>query len=69
MRLNKWEQITSDPEFTFRMKVPGGWLVKVITGPCTAMSICFYPDPMHRWGVEQKEPENEAEKKSPFRDP
>jgi hypothetical protein len=49
----KWEQLKDNltHSSTFRMKVPGGWLVK--TGPWrepgAALSITFYPDPDHLW--------------------
>ena len=29
----------------FRMKVPGGWLIRSSSQP----ALCFYPDPKHLW--------------------
>jgi hypothetical protein len=30
-----------------RAKIPGGWLVELLTHP--AFGICFVPDPYHQW--------------------
>ena len=38
------------PLHTFRARVPGGWLVLVMTG-CTDSSVTFLPDPFHEWAV------------------
>lgn len=43
-----WEAIDSD---TFRLKVPGGWLVKAYGR--SAPSICFVPDLDHEWKLEK----------------
>jgi len=33
-----------------RAKVPGGWLVTVISGTINSQTaVCFVPDPEHRW--------------------
>ena len=33
-----------------RAKVPGGWLVGVVSGTTNAQVVlCFVPDPEHRW--------------------
>jgi len=55
-----WE--LTDNNNTFRMWVPGGWIVKVMHEDYvgheinngantyrTTSSICFFPDPEHEW--------------------
>ena len=33
-----------------RAKVPGGWLVKIVSGSINSQTaVCFVPDPEHRW--------------------
>jgi hypothetical protein len=33
-----------------RAKVPGGWLVAVVSGTVNShTAVCFVPDPEHRW--------------------
>jgi hypothetical protein len=33
-----------------RAKIPGGWLVAVVSGTVNAhTAVCFVPDPEHRW--------------------
>lgn len=39
-------------KFTHRLKVPGGWLVKV-SGRQT-MAITFFPDKNHEWQLTKK---------------
>lgn len=42
---NEWEEVIAfDMD---RMMVPGGWLVRLDHGE--GLSICFYPDPEHKW--------------------
>ena len=36
------------PITTFRARVPGGWLVLVMTD-ATHSSVTFFPDPFHEW--------------------
>lgn len=55
----EWEQID---ECSFRMKVPGGWILKVLedvvrdtgtgmrSGWDWRVAICFVPDEHHDWG-------------------
>ena len=47
----EWEMIEESLwEATNRVKVPHGWLVKIINrGTNTTNSITFYPDPFHEW--------------------
>jgi hypothetical protein len=59
-----WEMIDG---FHFRLKVPGGWIFKVLEevvhnhpnhgftpGWDWRVAICFIPDPDHLWIVEKK---------------
>jgi len=58
-----WEQIDG---FHFRLKVPGGWIFKVLEdvvhgsdrglqpGWDWRVAICFIPDPDHLWVVEKR---------------
>lgn len=42
---------------TFRMKVPGGWVVKQVIQQGTAsVALCFVPDPGHEWKLEEPKP-------------
>ncbi|HEY3396580.1 MAG TPA: hypothetical protein VGM19_02875 [Armatimonadota bacterium] len=46
----KWERYKDDSDFyttVMRCAVPGGWLVRVLSG--TNDSLAFYPDPAHIW--------------------
>lgn len=50
----EWEQVT---ETTFRMKVPGGWIIcdETINPDGTrSASICNVPDPNHEWELTPK---------------
>lgn len=67
-----WEKIPSNtindhgeraeiPSNTFRLCVPGGWLVQslfsagsVTGGVASSVSITFYPDPEYKWGLDPK---------------
>ena len=43
-----WEHLESkDPGLTSRVKVPGGWLVRVVFK--VGVSVTFMPDPDHAW--------------------
>ena len=47
----KWENLKNDggPQYTYRAKIPGGWLVETenFTGNCGGLT--FVPDPKHEW--------------------
>jgi hypothetical protein len=47
-----------------RAKVPGGWLVAVLSGTVNIhAAVCFVPDPEHRWdGSSLPEPTTEQAK-------
>lgn len=47
----EWEICLENDEDLYRLKVPGGWLVKTVDIYVDApvASICFYPDPKHEW--------------------
>lgn len=50
-----FEQFGIGNDRVFRMKVPGGWLVKTEThshSDSMAVAMCFLPDPTHVWGKE-----------------
>jgi len=61
----KWEKITPG---TSRMKVPGGWLVRLdafntrrsygslITYLDPVLAICFFPDPNYSWVFNEPNP-------------
>ena len=38
--------------YTFRLLVPGGWIVVRATGP--EQSMLFFSDPRHEWDLEDK---------------
>lgn len=45
-----WEEIECRYTYNMhRLKVLGGWLIKVQAG--FHPSICFYPDPNHAWEI------------------
>ena len=61
----EWEPIDN---YSFRMKVPGGWVLKVLedvmrdmapygggmnSGWDWRIAICFIPDPNHEWVIEK----------------
>ncbi len=55
--MNNWERFhIQNHENLYRLKVPGGWLVRY-ADTCRSSgntigevsSICFYPDPKHEW--------------------
>ena len=39
-----WEEVS---EYTYRMRVPTGWVVKTYRG------CCFVPDPQHEWKLSE----------------
>lgn len=43
----RWEELRSEPHRTWRMKLPGGWLIAV--GSSDTKGAAFYPDPDHSW--------------------
>ena len=43
----KWILITKHPFDTYKLKVPGGWLIMIDRG--NASSVSFVPDPRHLW--------------------
>ncbi len=45
----KWEAVNDD---TFRMSVPGGWLVNTDNSGEGA-GLCFLPDPKNEWLLDQ----------------
>lgn len=45
----KWEKIK---RFTYRLKVPGGWIVSDTGG--AGLGICFFPDPNYEWMLEEE---------------
>ena len=52
---NKWEEISNQ---CFRLKVPGGWLVRDWDGgeDFVATALCFLADPSYSWEiVEEKD--------------
>ena len=58
-----WEVVEQDkktaPYFeTCRMKVPGGWLVRVFQGFCTTPThtVTFVSDPNHFWEIGTDQP-------------
>ncbi len=68
-----WEKIKDTPHYgnLYRAKVPGGWLVLADTWArheeegegrhydATGVAICFYPDALHHWTIEE-DPEEGA---------
>jgi hypothetical protein len=51
----KWETVIAynDGEGTYRLAVPGGWILKVVDAtlrPAT-ISLCFIPDSDHIWDI------------------
>lgn len=66
-----WQKIKHTPHYgnLYRAEVPGGWLVLADTWAkdegghydATGVSICFYPDPLRKWTIEEEAPD---EKKS-----
>ncbi len=62
-----WEKIKDTPHYgnLYRAKVPGGWLVLADTWArheeegegrhydATGVAICFYPDALHHWTIEE----------------
>ena len=58
----EWETIDG---YNFRMKVPGGWVLKVLEdvaheiemgrlpGWDWRVAICFIPDPDHKWVIDK----------------
>ncbi len=56
MKSNKWETVESEYSHstTSRMKVPGGWLIRVseyVISVGVSVSVTFFPDPKHKWKV------------------
>lgn len=49
IKMNKWEEVHSDGSYCFRLKVPGGWLVRIYDQG--GAGITFYPDFEHKWQV------------------
>ncbi|MFH1849243.1 MAG: hypothetical protein ABH879_03575 [archaeon] len=49
----KWETVSSG---TYRLLVPGGWLVQVESTYSDAydLAITFFPDPEHSWELTRK---------------
>lgn len=49
----RWHTFSPD---THRMRVPGGWLVRTISGfgNTGSVAITFYPDPTHSWEVHDR---------------
>lgn len=62
-----WQKIKRTPHYgnLYRAEVPGGWLVLADTWAkdesghyaATGVSICFYPDPLRKWTIEEETPE------------
>jgi len=60
----EWERVEGH---TFRLKVPGGWLVQIYNCELSpdgsnlnpsSPGLCFYPDPNHEWLLEEERKEN-----------
>jgi len=52
----EWEYIVDDilkskPHFQglYRAKVPGGWLIMILSNVQMDPALTFYPDPKHEW--------------------
>jgi hypothetical protein len=46
----EWETVTKiEGDYTFRLRVPGGWLVRCWTESDTGTTPVFLPDPNHEW--------------------
>lgn len=45
-----WEHIDM---CTFRMRVPGGWLVQISSADGDQVALCHVPDAYHRWVLEE----------------
>ncbi len=50
----KWEELDHEnfmgiARYTYRTKVPGGWLIMCKDIKGKASGITFYPDPNHEW--------------------
>lgn len=41
-----WEEVTTNPHQTYRLRTPTGWVVRTGGG-----KVCFVPDPDHVWVV------------------
>ena len=59
-KYKKWEAVfETDGEYTKRLYVHGGWLVKTVdwfdsnedSDSSVSTSICFVPDPTHSWEI------------------
>lgn len=53
--MSAWEEIhRQEGDSTWRMWVPGGWLVRTLFHSTEGISeaLTFYPDANHRWGKE-----------------
>lgn len=44
-----WELVSVRDGNTYRMRVPGGWLIKVRDRAGEGIAVCFYPDPANLW--------------------
>lgn len=48
--LNVWEAVVTDGNFvTARIKVGGGWVVRVSNATDKTLSVTFVLDPIHEW--------------------
>jgi hypothetical protein len=46
----RWEGLFKVTVPVGRASIPGGWLVGLLSGTSNAqISLCFVPDPEHRW--------------------
>lgn len=62
-----WQKIKHTPHYgnLYRAEVPGGWLVLADTWAkdegghydATGVSVCFYPDALHQWTIEEEAPD------------
>jgi hypothetical protein len=46
-----WENLKNEggPQYTYRTKVPGGWLVATENYTASCGGLTFFPDPKHEW--------------------
>ena len=56
---DEWRDESKPQGYTYRAKVPGGWLVSVWAGDAKKHQhgggLTFYPDPEYRWTNEVEE--------------